>query len=406
MRWLLALVVITTSSATAADDLKLLSDTHQWFALRDAIRKVTNPPLLYQAAVACEFHDTHACEHDVRGIVRDGSPADRADAYGFLMLQHALAGHYRSAVEASEERLKASRPSAAPDSLNALLSAFDQHPDLAVASRGPSTIRYERAAGHLLLPSSINGKSARYLLDTGANFSVIVASEAKRLGLRISEVRVEHVGDATGNGFSLTKIAFADHINIGGFRLKNVPFMVLGDDLDVFTELPDGARGAFGMQVLLALGNVRWNSRGDIQLGAPSQPLDISHANLCFDGLGMLTEAGYGDTRLVFVLDTGDSESRLGPRFAREFAALVTERGKPGAWNLSGAGGVVETPATILSEFQLDLGSMRTTSAPIHIWKGDGGGREYHHGVIGLDILDQASAVALDFRSMRLSLTK
>jgi hypothetical protein len=64
----------------------------------------------------------------------------------------------------------------------------------------------------------------------------------------------------------------------------------------------------------------------------------------------------------------------------------------------------VETPATILSEFQLDLGSMRTTSALIHIWKGDGGG--YHHGVIGLDILDQASAVALDFRSMRLSLTK
>jgi clan AA aspartic protease (TIGR02281 family) len=405
MRWLRALVLITTASSAAGDDFKSLSDAHQWFALRDAIQKAPNPPLLYRAAVACEFNDMHACERDMRRIVRDGSPADRADAYGFLMLQHALAGRYRFAAEASAERLKASRSSAATDSLHALLSAFDQHPNLTVASRGPSTIRYERAAGHLLLPSSINGKSARYLLDTGANFSVIVASEAKRLGLRISEARVEHVGDATGNGFSLTKIAFADQINIGSFRLKNVPFMVLGDDLDAFTEVPDGARGAFGMQVLLGLGNVRWNSQGAIELGAPSQSFDISRANLCFDGLGVLAEAGYSGASLVFVLDTGDSESRLLPRFAREFAA-VAERGKPGTCSISGAGGAVETPTTILSDFQLDLGSMRTTLAPIHIWKGVGGGHDYHYGVIGLDILDQASAVSLDFRSMRLSLTR
>jgi clan AA aspartic protease (TIGR02281 family) len=167
-------------------------------------------------------------------VTHSGSTADRADAYGFLMLMNAMSGHFRSAMIDSEERLKARGASSAPDGFHALLSSFGRYADLAVVSRRASSVPYERAAGPLLIPVSINGGTARYILDTGANFSVISESEAKRLGLKTSEVHAHNLGDSTGTGFSLGKVAVADRMEIGNSRLKNVPFMVVGDDLDAF----------------------------------------------------------------------------------------------------------------------------------------------------------------------------
>jgi clan AA aspartic protease (TIGR02281 family) len=337
-------------------------------------------------------------------VTHSGSAADRSDAYGFLMLLNAMSGHFRLAMIDSEERLKARGPSSAPDGFHALLSAFARYADLAVVSRRASSVPYERAAGHLLIPVSINGGTARYILDTGANFSMISESEAKRLGLKTSEVHAT-MGDSTGTGFSLGRVALADRMEIGNFRLKNVPFMVVDDDLDAFGELPAGAHGAIGMQVLLAFGTVRWNSEGTVELGVHAERSSVGQANLCFDGLLPLTEGGFGDAKLVFGLDTGDSESRLYPRFTREFAALVKERGKPGTWSLSGAGGTVEAQTTILPELRLELGGFAVALRPVHI-VGKGGGSEIYHGIIGMDVLNQAKTITIDFQAMRMTLAR
>ena len=159
------------------------------------------------------------------------------------------------------------------------------------------------------------------------------------------------------------------------------------------------------MQVLLAFGTVRWNSAGTVELGVHAERSSVGRANLCFDGLLPLTEGGFGGAKLVFGLDTGDSESRLYPRFAREFAAVVKERGKPGSWSLSGAGGTVEVQTTILPELQLEVGGFTAVLQTAHIL-GKGGGSEIYHGIIGMDVLDQAKTITIDFQAMRMTLAK
>jgi clan AA aspartic protease (TIGR02281 family) len=393
----------TRSPAADADQLRALADSHQWFALRDAVQNMAHPPLLYRGAVACAFNDVKRCEQDMQRVVHGGSAADRADAHGFLMVLDAMAGRFRLAMIDSKERLKLRGTLSAPDGLHAVLSAFGQYADLTVVSRRPSSVPYERAAGHLLIPVSINGGSARYILDTGANFSGVTESEAKRLGLKTSEVHAHNLGDSTGRGFSLGKLAIADRMEIGNLRLKNVPFMVVDDDLDAFAELPADARGAIGMQVLLACGTIRWNSAGTVELGGHAERASVGRANLCFDGLQPLAEGSFGSAKLVFVLDTGDSESHLSSRFAREFAALVKERGKPDTWSLSGLGGTVEAQTTILPDFRLEVGGLAAALQPVHVL-GKVAGSEFHHGVIGMDFLDQATEVTIDFRAMRMTL--
>ena len=51
------------------------------------------------------------------------------------------------------------------------------------------------------VPVTVNGRTARYLLDTGAWASLITAGEAKRLGLRVRP-GLGRVGDASGQGAS------------------------------------------------------------------------------------------------------------------------------------------------------------------------------------------------------------
>jgi len=390
--------------AADPDQLKALAQTRQWFALRDAVRKMQNPPLLYRGAVACAFHDEEECQRDMRRVIQSGPADARADAYGFLMMQDALAGHFSRARSDSEERLKMSGTSSAPDSLHAVFSAFGQYEGMTVVSQQPSRVHGEYAADHLLIPATINGASARYLVDTGANFSMITESEARRLALKITEVRASNLGDATGKGFTLGRVAMADRLDIGNIRLKNVPFMVVSDDLAAFTELPADARGAIGIQVLAACRAIHFNRTGTIELGGRAEKADMSRANLCFDGLQLLVEGSFRGSRLTFVLDTGDSESRLYPRFEREFADLVKERGVPDIWTVSGAGGTVEAQVTMLPELVLDLGGMRTALQRVHIWD-KGAGTDLQHGVIGLDALNQAREVTLDFQAMRMTLT-
>src|SRR5579863_10083876 len=281
MRMAITLLALAVPAASDADQLKALADTHQWFALRDAVQKMADPPLLYRGAVACTFHDVKHCEEDMQAIIRHGTAADRADANGFLMLQHALAGHFRLAAKHSEESLTVTGGPPPPDALHAMFSTYGNYPDLIVAAHGPSRIRYQRAAGHLLLPTSINGRATSYILDTGANFSIVTELEAKRLGLKTSSLHAPKMMDSTGAGFSLGKVALADRLDVGKFRLKNVPFMVVDDDRDAFAELPAASRGAIGMQVLLAFGMVQWNAAGTIELGGSAEPANIARANLC-----------------------------------------------------------------------------------------------------------------------------
>ncbi len=146
-------------SAADADQLKALADNDQWFALRDAVQKMADPSLLYRGEVACAFHDVKRCEQNMQAVMRHGTVADHIDASGFLMLQHSLAGHFRLAAKYSEEGAKVRGHPPVRDGLHTLLSTLGDYPDLMVAAH--STVRYERAAGHLLLPTSINGRATK-----------------------------------------------------------------------------------------------------------------------------------------------------------------------------------------------------------------------------------------------------
>jgi predicted aspartyl protease len=281
---------------------------------------------------------------------------------------------------------------------------FSGYPELSVASRHASTVRGEFRDGHLFIPVFINGESGKYILDTGANLSTLTELEAKRLGLRVSDLNVDpaQIGESSGKGVEGAKFAVADRLELAGIHLRNVPFLIVSDEPEAFFALPPGYRGAIGIQVLLACRTVRWDSNGTVHLDGEPRRKSTSNSNLCFNGLDTFTQVAFEKGTLDIQVDTGADSSSLFQRFASRYPEYVQGSGAPGTKVVGGAGGTTKVAATILPEIALRSGGFAATLRPVYVIAKD----VESDGTIGMDILGQAHEVTFDFRAMRLTLSK
>lgn len=160
---------------------------------------------------------------------------EAAEAHKRLASAYLIRGHYREALEQINGALAIKPDDGDARGVLQLLTALGESPD---QSRG----RLQATSLRLLedgLPVSINGKEATYWFDTGANFSVMSESEAKRIGLKVREVGGSSLV-STGARVSF-RLAVADQISLGEAVLRNVAFLVFPDDQPPFNSLSDRA---------------------------------------------------------------------------------------------------------------------------------------------------------------------
>jgi hypothetical protein len=159
-----------------------------------------------------------------------------------------------------------------------LLAALSEYPDQSLQRRRSTTLQLQEGG----LPFSINGVAGTYWFDTGANFSILSESEAKRFGLRVRPVATK-ANVSTGAKVDF-RIAVADHLSFGSILLKNVAFLVFPDDQPPFKDAPVGSRGLIGIPVLLAFERFVWGADKKFEIGSKPASADTHRPNLCFDG--------------------------------------------------------------------------------------------------------------------------
>ena len=84
------------------------------------------------------------------------------------------------------------------------------------------------SGGHFVTTGQINGRSVRFLVDTGATFIALGASEAKRLG--INYLQGQKGAISTANGVVPSYKVKLDEVRVGDVTLNNVDGSVLADD--------------------------------------------------------------------------------------------------------------------------------------------------------------------------------
>jgi hypothetical protein len=388
-------------------DIESLYDSHDWFGLRDAVR-ARKAPAFYRGAVASAFGDLQGAREQFGSVIKSAPKSHRAyQSHNMLAYLYSRTAQYRRALKEIEQMLSI-RPDNASDQAGLrLYTALCQSLDQSVTERGHSKLRYELKIGSPFVSVSVNGKSVKYMFDTGLNISMMSESEAKRLGLTFYQIPTDVSKIEGSSGVQPQanyQIAIAEQVSVGAFHLSHVPFLVTSDSQEPWTDLQQGERGALGIAVLQAFRSLRFGQDGTLEINLRLKNL-TAQPNLCFEKASPIVEAGFARKKLRLVLDTGAAESHLSIRFASEFAALVTKSVQKDVRDIHGIDGSRQVEAATLQELRLQLGGGYTLLRPAQVLLGrTNPDLDDFHGVLGWDLLSQARSITLDFESMALAL--
>lgn len=248
---------------------------------------------------------------------------------------------------------------------------------------------------------TINGHTRDYAYDTGANYSILMESEAEQLNIQIFKAGID-VGTATGKMVK-GDVGVADSLVIGNVSYSNAIFLVFPDEALTF---PGGfqLRGLIGFPVLEAMGEIQFQG-GSIFI--PEQVPKRKIQNMALENLTPIIEFRYDGESLIGRFDSGASKSVFYEPFYRHFIADTIESTHVDTVRAGGVGGVVEHPVIWLEKISIDLAGLTVTldSVYTHTEKLPiDASRQYLYANIGLDVIQEFDSYILNFKDMALIL--
>jgi aspartyl protease family protein len=102
--------------------------------------------------------------------------------------------------------------------------------------------------GHFWVSGKVNGRSVKFLVDSGATMTTIDRAEAEAAGVQISQRRDQYV--RTGNGIIRVSTGRADKLQVGGISRRDVGLQIAEND----------SLNVLGMNFLSSLS--RWSVEG------------------------------------------------------------------------------------------------------------------------------------------------
>ena len=199
--------------------------------------------------------------------------------------------------------------------------------------------RRDNPLGLITTELTVGGVRADWVLDTGANQSVISRTLATQMHLTMLLGVAHTAGGVTGLENPL-QVALLPELPMGdGAVVHHVPVLVLDDASLTFhigNEPPYRIAGILGFPILRALGCVRFDHKGRLYAettcgAAEGSPME-------FRMLNPVVPATFQGQPLAFTLDTGAASTTLSVQFYRRF------QGERRAWEAArtingGAGG-------------------------------------------------------------------
>jgi len=327
----------------------------------------------------------------------------------------ARSGRYAEAAAAIRTGLASggSDPARADDVSSArqmlsVMEALSATPPLQgpAATRGSLTVTRDLAGlaiGHV----TIDGRLQPAVLDTGANFSVIVRSKADSLGLRLLPPTVT-IASPTAAA-TPARLAIADRLVIGGAVFRNVVFIVFPDEALTFAEGRYKIEAILGFPVLARLGRLQFSSAGTAEAlsfvrDTARRSVIPAQANLFVENLTPKIVACVAPqmTAIQFKIDSGANTTSLRPLFATTFPALVAGA-KATTARMGSVGATVERVQRVVPSLALDFGGTTLTLKDIDL-NGEETVKIGDHGRLGQDALRAKGGYVLDFTRMRFEL--
>ena len=244
--------------------------------------------------------------------LRSSNPDRAAVALQSLVDDYNKCFRYADAANADDELLNHFADQLLPEQRQGvkddagIAHILSNSPPQTVTWNGPLQLKTEiDPLGDLDVNLTVNGVRAAWLLDTGANLSVVSRSFAKRLGLKLLPGVAQTQSGLTGIENPL-RLALIPSLHMGGATLHNVVVMVLDDaSLKVGTSKEKYQINAIlGYPAFQSLGIVTFLHSGWLVAGQ-AHIADEEGAPMYLKGLSPVIECRVEGVKLPFALDTG-----------------------------------------------------------------------------------------------------
>lgn len=263
------------------------------------------------------------------------------------------------------------------------------------------TIETQKKTLQLNLNGTMNGKTARFLFDTGAGVNAATPQSARKYGMKMLDATTTATGINTGTG----GMAIADSLRIGELLFRNVPFYVLDlatgnqeadkhlDDLELIIGIP----------VIEVLKEVQIDL-ANLTLTIPRQPTPnpFHESNLCFsDGRNLWSELTVSDDRLVMKFDTGASDILFFPEYYERNKEWVEKTGKLDSVRYAGFAGVEKDTVYIVNDLPAKVGPEAGVFTHATYCTGKAiFGEPGSDGVLGMDFFTAFPKVIINLKEM------
>ena len=317
--------------------------------------------------------------------------ADSARTYDDLL------AHF--SAELTPQKLKGTRDDAQ------IVQILRDSPAQTISSGGAVSLKTERnPLNSVNVELTVNGVPGPWLIDTGANISVVSKTFADRLGLQLLPGVAETQAGLTGIENPL-RVALVPTLEIGGATLHNVAVMVL-DDANLHVGSSDGAyqiRAILGYPVLQALGTITFRHEGVFEAGG-NPPAAGTPARMYMDLLIPLVACTVEGSDLLFSFDTGAADTNLSVLYYERFHG-ESKTWKKTNFEIAGAGGVVKRKLYVQPEVILGIGDKKVALKSVSIYTTKSGTtHDDLYGNLGQDVVENFESFTLDFRAMTFTL--
>lgn len=336
----------------------------------------------------------------------------KSKLYKIQITNHVRLGEYRKAEETSSYIInhygaKVDTADLADiENSNLIWKALAGVPrQTAIIQRGESIPLKKDKAGLWNVPVTTANNEEEFIFDTGANFSVVCESTARKNKWRTIEAGFE-VGTATGKRVR-SNLAIADSIVIGHSVFKNVIFLLIPDEDLIIKPNPlikYVIKGIIGLPVINEFREIEIHNDGFIRI--PEVVSSKGYKNFSLLEFIPVLYANVNGEMLSFHFDTGARTSELFKtyldKYPLDFLAAKTTTKTTG-----GAGGSKKFNVYQLEALTLGIINELATIKNIPVYKEVKSPVErVSFGNLGQDLFKQFAYTVINFQDMYIELTK
>ena len=271
-------------------------------------------------------------------------------------------------------------------------SALAHVPAQVVSITGDSRLKMTKdAAGLKNLKITVNGHTAQFIFDTGANLSTVSESTAKRLNMAIIPASID-VDAITGISIK-ADLAVCKALKFGHITVSDAVFLVFPDSALRIPQINYQINGIIGFPIIEALHEIQL-TQDDLFIVPQKETVSSQTSNLAIDGLSPLLSI----EGKHYAFDTGAEKTILYEPFYKTYKREIERIYNPKTIAMGGAGGRIEHEGFIIDHTFI-IGHKSIFLENISVLKSKIKD-ETVYGNIGQDIIHQFSKMIINFSRM------